>query len=163
MMRAAVACVAADFAPTRPLETSMNFTQAVASVYRKYVTFSGRACRSEYWWYILFSIIVSVVIAFVESALGLGAGQVTSSPDAGFSASYAGGPLSIIWSLLNILPSIAVGIRRLHDTDRSGWWLLIGLVPLVGFIVLLVFFCSKGTTGANRFGNDPLGSPANVF
>ena len=133
----------------------MNFTQAVKSVYSKYITFSGRAARSEYWWYVLFSVIVSVVIMFVESALGLGQGLVASGAG-GVSAAYSGGVLSIIWSLGNILPSIAVGVRRLHDTDRSGWWLLIGLIPLIGFIVLLVFFCQRGTTGSNRFGGDPL-------
>jgi uncharacterized membrane protein YhaH (DUF805 family) len=133
----------------------LNFSQAVKSVYSKYVTFSGRAARSEYWWYTLFSFIVSIVIMFVESALGLGQGAV-SSGDGGFSAAYSGGILSILWSLGNLLPAIAVGVRRLHDTDRSGWWLLIALIPLIGLIVLLVFFCSKGTTGPNRFGGDPL-------
>lgn len=133
----------------------MNFTQAIKSVYSKYVTFSGRAARSEYWWYFLFSIIVSIVIMFVESALGWGQGNVTSGGGQ-FSAAYSGGPLSIIWSLANLLPSIAVGVRRLHDTDRSGWWFLIVFVPLIGFIVLLVFFCLRGTAGPNRFGGDPL-------
>lgn len=140
----------------------MNFTQAVSSGYRKYVTFGGRASRSEYWWWVLFIILSSIVVGIVESALGLGSGTVTEL-EGGLSASYAGGPLSIIWSLVNLLPGIAVGVRRLHDTDRSGWWLLIGLVPLIGAIVLLVFFCTKGTAGPNRFGHDPLGSPANVF
>jgi uncharacterized membrane protein YhaH (DUF805 family) len=133
----------------------MNFSQAIKSVYSKYVTFSGRAARSEYWWYFLFSFIVSIVIMFIESALGMGQG-VMSSGDGGFSASYNGGVLSIIWSLANILPSLAVGVRRLHDTDRSGWWLLIALIPLIGFIVILVFFCLRGTAGPNRFGGDPL-------
>jgi uncharacterized membrane protein YhaH (DUF805 family) len=133
----------------------MGFMDAVKSVYRNFVNFDGRAARSEYWWYILFSILVSIVIMFVEAALGLGQGSV-SSGDGGFSAAYAGGPLSIIWSLGNLIPSLAVGIRRLHDTDRSGWWLLIALVPLIGAIVLIVFFATKGTSGANRFGNDPL-------
>lgn len=64
--------------------------------------------------------------------------------------------MSAIWSLANLLPSLAVGVRRLHDTDRSGWWLLIGLIPLIGFIVLIVFFATKGTTGPNQFGEDPI-------
>lgn len=140
----------------------MNFTQAVSSGYRKYVTFSGRASRSEYWWWVLFIILSSIVVGIVEGALGLGTGMVTEV-EGGVSASYAGGPLSIIWSLVNLLPGIAVGVRRLHDTDRSGWWLLIAFIPLIGAIVLLVFFCTKGTTGNNRFGADPLGSPTNVF
>ena len=133
----------------------MNFTEAVSSVYRNYVTFSGRARRSEYWWWALFSIIAAIVIAIIESALGLGQGMM-SSGGGGFEASYNGGPLSIVWSLANLLPALAVGARRLHDTDRSGWWLLIALVPLIGAIVLIVFFATKGTTGPNRFGEDPI-------
>lgn len=140
----------------------MNFTAAVSSAYRKFASFSGRASRSEYWWFALYLLITSILIAFIESALGLGSG-VVSSAEGEFSASYSGGPLSIIWSLGNLLPSLALGVRRLHDTDRSGWWYLIAFVPLVGFIVLLVFFCSKGTTGSNRFGEDPLGNPAAIF
>jgi uncharacterized membrane protein YhaH (DUF805 family) len=133
----------------------MNLMQAVKSVYRNYVTVSGRAARSEYWWFFLFSIIASIVISVIEAGLGLGQGVVTSS-NGTFSANYSGGILSGIWALANFLPSLAVGVRRLHDTDRSGWWLLIVLVPLIGAIVLLVFFCSRGTSGPNRFGRDPL-------
>lgn len=137
----------------------MNFTEAVKSVYSKYATFDGRAARSEYWWFALFSLIAAIVIMVVENALGMGRGMMHAG-NGGFSASYNGGILSIIWSLGNILPSLAVGVRRLHDTDRSGWWLLIVLIPLIGAIVLLVFFCSRGTTGPNRFGGDPLSAPA---
>jgi uncharacterized membrane protein YhaH (DUF805 family) len=133
----------------------VNFTEAVKSVYAKYATFSGRAARSEYWWFALFSLIAAIVIMVVEGALGLGQGSMQSG-GGGFSASYNGGILSIIWSLGNIIPSLAVGVRRLHDTDRSGWWLLIALVPIIGAIVLIVFFCSRGTAAANRFGDDPL-------
>jgi uncharacterized membrane protein YhaH (DUF805 family) len=134
---------------------AMNLVQAVQSVYRNYVTFSGRAARSEYWWFFLFSIIASILISIIEARLGLGQG-VFSSGDGGFSANYSGGILSGIWALGNFLPSLAVGVRRLHDTDRSGWWLLIAIVPLIGAIVLLVFLCSRGTSGPNRFGRDPL-------
>ncbi len=137
----------------------MNFTEAVKSVYSKYATFDGRAARSEYWWFALFSLIAAIAIMVVENALGMGRGMMHAG-HGGFSASYNGGILSIIWSLGNILPSLAVGVRRLHDTDRSGWWLLIALIPLIGAIVLLVFFCSRGTTGPNRFGGDPLSAPA---
>lgn len=133
----------------------MTMMQAVQSVYRNYLTFSGRAARSEYWWFFLFSTIVSIVIAVIETRLGLGQGTF-GTVDGGFSANYDGGILSGIWALGNFLPSLAVGVRRLHDTDRSGWWLLILLVPLIGWIVLLVFFCSRGTSGPNRFGRDPL-------
>jgi uncharacterized membrane protein YhaH (DUF805 family) len=137
----------------------MNLTQAVKSVYGKYATFEGRAARSEYWWFVLFSILAAIAIAVVEAALGLGQGSVTQG-NGQFSAAYNGGILSILWSLGNLLPSLAVGVRRLHDTDRSGWWMFIGLIPLIGAIVLLVFFCSRGTNGANRFGRDPLAMDA---
>jgi uncharacterized membrane protein YhaH (DUF805 family) len=133
----------------------MNFTEAVSSVYRNYVTFSGRARRSEYWWWVLFSIIAAIVVGIIEGALGLGQGAMMSG-GGGFEANYNGGPLSALWSLANLLPALAVGVRRLHDTDRSGWWLLIALIPLIGAIVLIVFFATKGTTGPNRFGDDPI-------
>lgn len=132
----------------------MNFAEAVSNVYRNYFNFSGRAQRSEYWWFFLFSIIVSVIITVVETALGLGQGAMMRG-GGGFEASYNGGPLSMLWSLVNLIPALALSVRRLHDTDRSGWWLLIGLVPLIGVIVLIVFFASKGYPGANRFGDDP--------
>jgi uncharacterized membrane protein YhaH (DUF805 family) len=68
-------------------------------------------------------------------------------------------PLSSIWSLVTFLPSLAMGVRRLHDTDRSGWWWLLSFIPLIGIIVLIVFWCFEGTRGPNRFGPDPLGAP----
>lgn len=110
---------------------------------QKYADFSDRATRAEYWWFYLFVIIAYVVASIVDSILGL-SGTV--------------GPYGLIASLLMLallVPSIAVGARRLHDTDRSGWWLLIGLIPLIGAIVLLVFFVTEGTTGDNQYGSDP--------
>ncbi len=68
-------------------------------------------------------------------------------------------PFSPIWGLATFLPSLAMGVRRLHDTDRSGWWWLLSFIPLIGIIVLIVFWCSEGTRGPNRFGPDPLGGP----
>lgn len=133
----------------------MNFVDAVKSVYRNYVNFNGRSVRSEYWWYVLFSIIMSIVIMLIEIPLGLGQGAA-GAIDGGYSASMSGGPLSTIWSLANLIPSIAVGVRRLHDTNRSGWWLLIALVPLVGAILLIVWMATKGTAGANRFGDEKM-------
>jgi uncharacterized membrane protein YhaH (DUF805 family) len=133
----------------------MNFTEAVAKVYRNYVSFGGRARRSEYWWWALYMLITGIIVGIVEYLLGLGTGTV-SSGGGEFSATYNGGPLSGLWSLLHFLPGIGVAIRRLHDTDRSGWWLLIALIPLIGLIVLIVWFATKGTTGQNRFGEDPI-------
>jgi uncharacterized membrane protein YhaH (DUF805 family) len=133
----------------------MTFGQSVGNVYRNYATFAGRASRSEYWWWVLYSILTSVVIGFVEVQMGLGSGMM-SHGGGGFQANFAGGPLSILWALANLLPGLAVTVRRLHDLDKSGWWLLIAFVPLIGAIVLLVWFLSRGTVGANRFGEDPL-------
>jgi uncharacterized membrane protein YhaH (DUF805 family) len=115
----------------------MGFGQAISTGFRKYVDFSGRACRSEYWYWVLFTIIVGLVAAFIDLQLNT---QLDSS----------------IANLVIAIPSIAVAVRRLHDIDHSGWWILIGLVPLVGFILLLVWFVSEGTRGPNRFGPDPL-------
>ena len=110
-------------------------------VLKKYAVFDGRARRMEFWMFTLFSFIIAVVLSCIEYALGIFG-------------------LSALYSLAVLLPSIGVSIRRLHDTDRSGWWLLIALIPLVGFIVLLVFYFMEGTNGDNRFGADPKAAAA---
>lgn len=110
-------------------------------VLRQYADFNGRARRTEYWMFTLFSVIISVILAILDSVLDASAG--------GF------GLLQGLYSLAVLLPSLAVGARRLHDTGRSGWWLLIGLIPLVGAIVLLVFFVLDGERGPNAYGSDP--------
>jgi uncharacterized membrane protein YhaH (DUF805 family) len=122
-------------------------------VLKQYVDFSGRARRTEYWMFTLFNLIIAVVLGFVDRALGFGSFTGSASGGVAFSASL--GLLGGLYSLAVLLPSLAVGVRRLHDTDRSGWWLLIGLIPLIGGIVLLVFFVIEGTRGPNRFGADP--------
>lgn len=119
----------------------MGFVEAVESALRGYLNFSGRACRSEYWWFYLAVLLVNVVIGIIEGVTGIGGG---------------GGLLSTLFSLAILLPSLAVAVRRLHDIDRSGWWLLLWLIPLVGFIVLVIWACTRGTPGDNRFGPDPL-------
>ena len=110
-------------------------------VFRKYAQFSGRSRRKEYWMFTLFNILASVSLGIVDGILGLG--------DMGF------GLLSGIYSLAVIVPSLAVSIRRLHDTGRSGWWLLIALVPILGAIALLVFMVQDGEPGPNRYGPNP--------
>ena len=122
----------------------MSFIEAIKSGYQGYVGFSGRSPRSGYWWWVLYQVIVQVILAFA-----FGGGQAV---EGGFT--YNANPVALVWSLAHFLPGLAVTIRRLHDTDRSGWWVLIGLVPLVGWIVMLVFMVQKGTSGANRFGAD---------
>ena len=124
-------------------------------VLKQYVDFSGRARRKEYWMFTLFNVIIMVVLSAVDG-LVFGAGSFAGNTDPGsVSASVNLGVLTTIYVLAVLLPSLAVSVRRLHDTDRSGWWLLIGLVPLVGGIVLLVFYVLAGTPGPNRFGADP--------
>ena len=116
----------------------MNFTQAISSGFSNYVNFAGRAIRSEYWYWVLFVLIATIATSIIDLVLGI----TLFEP---------------IFSLAVLLPSIAVGVRRLHDLDRSGWGLLLGFIPLIGAIVLIVWFCGRGTPGANRFGPDPLG------
>ncbi|MBT4937406.1 DUF805 domain-containing protein [Candidatus Peregrinibacteria bacterium] len=101
------------------------------SVLKKYAEFSGRASRAEYWYFVLFNFIISVVIGYIS------------------------GFLSIIYALGVFLPSLAVAARRLHDTNRSAWWLLIALVPLLGVIVLLVFMVLESDSGKNNYGDKP--------
>ncbi|ROS75340.1 DUF805 domain-containing protein [Cellulomonas sp. PhB143] len=121
----------------------MSFGDAVRSVLSQYAGFSGRARRSEYWFFYLAVIIVEIVVGIVDNVLG------------------TGGLLTGLVLLALILPSLAVAVRRLHDTDRTGWWILIGLIPIVGTIVLLVFYVSDSTPGPNRFGPSPkqVGAP----
>jgi len=115
----------------------------------KYADFSGRAPRAEYWWFYLLSVVAYLVATIVDSILG------TDETLGSF------GIITLVVSLGLLIPSLAAGVRRLHDTDRSGWWLLIGLIPLLGALVLLFFFVSGGTKGDNRFGPDPYaGEPA---
>jgi uncharacterized membrane protein YhaH (DUF805 family) len=119
----------------------MNFSQAIASGFRNYVTFSGRASRSEYWYWVLFAILGSVATAIIDRSL--------------FDTSTVS-PLNAIFTLVCFLPGLAVSFRRLHDIDRTGWWWLL-VFTVIGTILLIVWFCLKGTAGPNRYGPDPLG------
>lgn len=140
----------------------MSFMDAVKTCFSKYVTFSGRAARSEFWWFVLFLWIATFVLSYTDT-LVFGAREVVmmSGTDAyqnglNFSMAWQPQPITGIFMLATFLPNLAVSVRRLHDTNRSGWWILIGLIPLIGLIVLLVFFVSKGTDGDNDHGADPL-------
>jgi uncharacterized membrane protein YhaH (DUF805 family) len=122
----------------------MNFTQAIASGFQNYLNFTGRAVRSEYWFWILFTIVVSIVAGLIDIALF---------------RSFDFRPLSTIFNLAVLLPTLAVSARRLHDLDRTAWWLLL-IITVIGDILLLIWFCLRGTPGPNRFGADPLGGIA---
>ncbi|MCQ6279989.1 DUF805 domain-containing protein [Bacillus sp. EB600] len=111
--------------------------QWYVKVLQNYTGFQGRAARTEYWMFVLFNVIVSIVLSIVESVTHLG--------------SYLTG----IYSLAVLLPSLAVGARRLHDTGRSGWWLLLSIIPLIGAIILLIYTVQDSQESENQYGPNP--------
>ena len=114
----------------------MDFMTAVKHVLGNYANFSGRARRSEFWWWFLFTFLVGIVAQIVDAAIGM--------------------PILYIITVLGFLiPNIAVSVRRMHDIGRSGWWVLIFLIPIVNLIMLLVWFTQRGTVGDNEYGGDP--------
>lgn len=138
----------------------MDFMTAVKTCFSKYVDFKGRAARSEFWWWVLFGIVSSIILGLIPF-------------------------IGMIWSLALILPNLAVTARRLHDTDRSGWWMLapygvgflsgamaftgsgalvtiVGILAFVMFVVLIIWLATKGSDGDNRFGSDPLAAAVAV-
>ncbi len=131
----------------------MELKEAISSGFQNYTNFQGRASRSAFWWWQLFFVGVYLLVHVVGTAI-LVFGVYMEM----LFVALAGYIVPVgLYVLAMILPTLAVTIRRLHDLDRSGWWYFIGLVPVVGIIVLLVFFCTEGTRGDNRFGADPLG------
>ena len=117
----------------------MGFFEAVGSVFSKYFEFSGRALRSEYWYWSLFLIIVGIPVGVL---------------------SIAWPPIYFIFMIGTFIPNIAVAVRRLHDSDYSGWWVLIGIIPIINFL-LLYWLIIKGDSYENRFGMPPIGSKSN--
>lgn len=112
------------------------------NVLRNYIGFSGRARRKEFWMFILVNTIFLGVLSVLDKMLG-------------WQRAGGEGVLATIYSLLVFLPSLAVQFRRLHDTNRSAWWLLLLLIPIAGWVVLVIFSCQRGTPGENLFGPDP--------
>jgi uncharacterized membrane protein YhaH (DUF805 family) len=112
-------------------------------VLKKYAVFSGRAQRAEYWYFVLYYLIIYIGLSIVEGLTGL------------YYAEVGIGMLSGIFTLGMLIPSLSVGVRRLHDTGRSGWWLLIGLIPIIGAIVLIVFTVQDSMPGDNSYGLNP--------
>ncbi|MGB3316961.1 MAG: DUF805 domain-containing protein [Albidovulum sp.] len=126
----------------------MQMMTAVRTCFSKYATFRGRARRAEYWWFVAFNILVSVGLSILDGmAFGIHHWMMTGSP---------GSPLSSLYSLAVFLPSLAAGVRRLHDTGKSGWWVLIWLIPLIGWVILIWFLATPGDEGRNDYGPDPL-------
>lgn len=109
-------------------------------VIRKYAVFNGRAARPEFWWFVLYNLIIAAVINLVAGIIvGRSSGQVVGD----------------LYSLAVLLPSLGVGIRRLHDTNRTGWWYLLVFLPIIGWIVLIVFLAMASDPGSNNYGPNP--------
>jgi len=117
-------------------------------VLRKYATFEGRAHRTEFWMFVLWSLVISLALSIVDYAIGTDGEYI--------------GLLSGIYSLAVLLPSLAAGARRLHDTGRTGWWQLLSIIPLLGLIPLIVFWAKEGERGPNEHGPNPWEGPQPV-
>ncbi len=132
---------------------------------KRYADFSGRARRREFWSWFLFVWIATFVIMYLDSALGLGgtASSYSSGGSVGFNMS--GGVLTMVFALAILIPNIAVSVRRLHDVGKSGWMLLIGLIPILGWFYLLYLYLQPGDAGPNSYGGDPKGGaePEKLF
>lgn len=109
----------------------MDFQQSIKQCFQKYADFNGRAKRPEYWWFALFCFIVSMALGIV------------------------GDTLSMAFSLVTLLPSLAVGTRRLHDINKSGWFQLLWLIPILGWLVLIYFLAQEGSTETNQYDDAP--------
>ena len=120
----------------------MNFAEAIQSGFSNYVNFQGRARRSAYWFWVLFVFAASIVASILDIMI-FG------------SESYT--PLSTLFGLAVFLPGLAVAVRRLHDIGRTGWWILLYFVPIVGWIILIIWHCQPGEPGTNQYGPNPLG------
>jgi len=115
--------------------------------FKKYAKFSDRSRRKEYWYFVLFNFIVSFAIGFIDGLIMIARGiDAESSPI---------GPFSAIYTLIALIPTIALATRRLHDTGRSGWWQLLVLLPVLGWLVLLYFYVKDSQTGDNAYGSNP--------
>ncbi|MCK9795080.1 DUF805 domain-containing protein [Isoptericola sp. 4D.3] len=131
----------------------MSFPDAIKSVFSQYATFSGRARRSEFWFWYLFLVIVAAVTGILLGIVGAASLDATTGTLGG--AFYVLTSLvSLVWLAL-LLPTLAVMVRRLHDQDKSGFFWFMSLIPLAGPIIMIVFYATTGTVGPNRFGQDP--------
>lgn len=133
---------------------------------RKYAVFQGRASRMEFWLWMLFIWVISLVFYILQVLTGGAPHMDPTTYRMVMPTGIGMGLYALQWliSLVTLIPNLAVGARRLHDTNRSGWWLLLWLIPLFGWIALLIFYVTDGTPGANRFGPNPKdGDPASNF
>lgn len=120
----------------------MQWYEWYVEVIKKYAVFEGRARRKEYWYFVLFNAVIAIVLGIIDGAIG-------------WNANTGIGVLGGLYSLFVLVPSLAVLFRRLHDTGRSGWAILFNLIPVVGWIIVLVFVCQDSQPGANEYGQNP--------
>lgn len=130
----------------------MDFKTSVTTCLSKYATFSGRAIRSELWWFVLFNVILSIVAGVLDRTLFGVHDMHTSMGDGSMGFNYQPSLIGSVVSLALLLPNLAVAARRLHDIDKSGWWMLIGIIPVIGWLILIYWYVQEGTKGPNRFG-----------
>lgn len=119
----------------------MSFQDAVRVCLSKYADFSGRARRSEYWWFVVFTAVVTTVASVIDALIGTGFG--------------ATGLVQALASLALLLPSLAVGVRRLHDVGQTGWWVLLVIIPVLGALILILAFFIRDSAPDNRYGPSP--------
>ena len=129
----------------------MTFTAAIRSFWSRFADFKGRSRRAEYWYVQVFLVVTNLAVAGID--LALMDGDVDR-----FIANGGGGIVGLIWIFATIVPALAVLVRRLHDTGKTGWWALVGFIPLVGSIVLLVFTVTDSSPGENKYGTSPKAS-----
>lgn len=118
----------------------VTFVQAIELFFKNYLNFSGRSCISAFWWWVLASFLIGLGLSIAETIVF---GTVFEQS----------GPLSSAWSLITLIPGLAIGVRRLHDIDKSGWWFLL-IFTLIGIIPLIIWWARRGHAGPNRFGDD---------
>ena len=121
----------------------MNAFDYFILAFQKYADFSGRARRAEFWYFYLFHMLAIMVLSSIGGFFGSALGEMIGAI-----------PL-IAYFFISIIPILALVVRRLHDTNRSGWWYFIGAIPIIGVIILLIFLVTEGTHGPNRYGEDP--------
>lgn len=129
------------------MKDSLHVNEVVEAVTKKYAQFTGRARRREYWMFTLIYGATNIILTALDNSLGLSTGNTLNDV----------GVFSGLFALAMLIPHLAVSVRRLHDTERSGWWMLLGLIPFLGWIFLIAFMATDGEAGRNKWGPDPKG------
>ena len=136
------------------VQLQVPFGEAVKRAFSQYCCFSGRASRSEYWWFYLFNILIVTALQIIQ-VIAIGGAAASGSYGGAMAGAGIFAILQWIWSIVALLPGLGLFVRRLHDIGKGGGWIFIGLIPIVGAIVLLVFACQESEMQPNRFGEVP--------